>query len=137
MAALGGDAARQAEAVRTTFAAGIERLLGALIPEDAPSDGPDAARVRATHLDLLAHAVGAVVLSRACPDDSPLADEILAACREKILGSLHASSRTCPAASDDGSRAARRAADPADAGESRARQDAGSANRPAGVPAKG
>jgi TetR/AcrR family transcriptional repressor of nem operon len=39
-------------------------------------------------LDILAHAVGAIVLSRACPDDSPLADEILAICRDKILASL-------------------------------------------------
>jgi TetR/AcrR family transcriptional repressor of nem operon len=36
----------------------------------------------------LAHAVGAIVMSRACPDDSPLADEILSTCRDKILASL-------------------------------------------------
>lgn len=34
---------------------------------------------------MLAHAVGALVLSRACPDDSPLADEILTVCRDEIL----------------------------------------------------
>ena len=28
---------------------------------------------------------GALVLSRACPDDSPLADEILEVCRARIL----------------------------------------------------
>jgi TetR/AcrR family transcriptional repressor of nem operon len=39
-------------------------------------------------LDILAHAVGAIVMSRACPDDSPLADEILAICRDRILASL-------------------------------------------------
>lgn len=27
-------------------------------------------------------------MSRACPDDSPLADEILTVCRDKILGAL-------------------------------------------------
>jgi TetR/AcrR family transcriptional repressor of nem operon len=27
-------------------------------------------------------------MSRACPDDSPLADEILAACRDQILASM-------------------------------------------------
>ncbi len=37
---------------------------------------------------MLAHAVGAIVLSRACPDDSPLAEEILAVCRDAILASL-------------------------------------------------
>jgi TetR/AcrR family transcriptional repressor of nem operon len=30
-------------------------------------------------------------MSRACPDDSPLADEILATCRDAILASLDAS----------------------------------------------
>ena len=76
MAALGGDAARQPEAVRATFAAGIESLLAAL-----GAGGP----TRADTLDMLAHVVGAVVMSRACPDDSPLADEILAVCRDRIL----------------------------------------------------
>lgn len=33
----------------------------------------------------LAHVLGALVLSRACPDDSPLADEILEVCRTQIL----------------------------------------------------
>jgi len=36
---------------------------------------------------VLSHAVGALVMSRACPDDSPLADEILAVCRNAILSS--------------------------------------------------
>ncbi|NQD79120.1 TetR/AcrR family transcriptional regulator, partial [Pseudomonas sp. CrR14] len=35
-----------------------------------------------------AHAVGAIVLSRACPDDSALAQEILDLCREQILATL-------------------------------------------------
>lgn len=82
MAALGGDAARQPEAVRATFAAGIESLLAALGHEAPPSNGE-----RAKLLDMLAHAVGAIVMSRACPDDSPLADEILAVCRAAILAS--------------------------------------------------
>jgi TetR/AcrR family transcriptional repressor of nem operon len=69
MAALGGDAARQPEAVRATF-------------------GADSVEARADCLDIMAHAVGAVVLSRACPDDSPLADEILTVCRDKILATL-------------------------------------------------
>jgi TetR/AcrR family transcriptional repressor of nem operon len=37
-------------------------------------------------IDTMAHAVGAIVLSRACPDDSALADEILEVCRARILG---------------------------------------------------
>src|SRR5688500_14528079 len=78
MAALGADAARQPEEVRATFAAGIESMLVALSCEGASLDGAEAGQARAKSLDILAHAVGAIVLSRACPDDSPLADEILA-----------------------------------------------------------
>jgi TetR/AcrR family transcriptional repressor of nem operon len=36
----------------------------------------------------MAQAVGAMVLSRSCPDDSPLADEILDACRDDVLARL-------------------------------------------------
>ncbi|HEX7683672.1 MAG TPA: TetR family transcriptional regulator [Trinickia sp.] len=88
MAALCGDAARQPEAVRAAFAAGIERLLATLQRDGAASGGADAAKARARCLDIMAHAVGAIVMSRACPDDSPLADEILAVCRDEILTSL-------------------------------------------------
>ena len=91
MAALGGDASRQTPAVRATFADGIERLLSALHPTDAASGAEEAAEARARSLDVLAHVVGAMVMSRACPDESPLADEILAVCREKILASLPSS----------------------------------------------
>ena len=48
----------------------------------------DQNEVRAKMIDTFAHAVGALVLSRACPDDSPLADEILEVCRKQILTSL-------------------------------------------------
>jgi len=41
---------------------------------------------RAETLEMMARLVGALVLSRACPDDSPLADEILDACRGKASG---------------------------------------------------
>ena len=37
---------------------------------------------------MLVHMVGALVMSRAGPDDSPLADEILTISRDKILGAL-------------------------------------------------
>ncbi|MFZ6778963.1 TetR/AcrR family transcriptional regulator [Undibacterium sp. Ji83W] len=88
MAALCGDAVRQPEEVRTTFAAGIEMQLAALSQQDTSLNGVDAGRTRASSLDILAHAIGAIVMSRACPDDSPLADEILSTCRDKILASL-------------------------------------------------
>lgn len=90
MAALGGDTARQPEAVRVAFAAGVEDLVDALTRQRAASDSADAGQARAQTLDALAHAVGAIIMSRACPDDSPLADEFLAVCRESLLASTAA-----------------------------------------------
>lgn len=88
MAALGGDAARQPDSVRSTFAAGIERLMVELSRAGTTVESADSGQVRARSLNIMAHAVGAIVLSRACPDDSLLADEILAVCRDAILASL-------------------------------------------------
>ena len=88
MAALGGDAARQPKGVRAAFADGIESLLALLQAEGALLGDAAAGQVRAGSIDLLTRAVGAIVLSRACPDDSPLADEILEVCRAEILASL-------------------------------------------------
>lgn len=90
MAALGGDAARQSEAVRATFAEGIEDLLVALNGHGSSLDGEDAAKARAKFIGIFAQAVGALVMSRACPDDSLLADEILTVCRDRILATLGA-----------------------------------------------
>lgn len=105
MAALGADAARQPEAVRAAFAAGIECLLQALekegpAPERAGQNAAlEALEARAHAIDTLAHAVGALVLSRACPDDSPLADEILSVCRDRMLRALAAPSQKAPKSS--------------------------------------
>ncbi|WLI43299.1 TetR/AcrR family transcriptional regulator [Pseudomonas beijingensis] len=88
LAALCGDAARQSPELKVTFASGIENMLAAL--ESRYETGQDVAQeeVRAKMLDMLAHAVGAIMLSRACPDDSALADEILEICRARIITSL-------------------------------------------------
>jgi TetR/AcrR family transcriptional repressor of nem operon len=84
MAALGADAARQSDAVRATFAEGIEGLLTDLRNADGDAASRDVAQSSRTQtLEMMARLVGALVLSRACPDDSPLADEILDACRGK------------------------------------------------------
>lgn len=88
MAALGGDAARQPDVVRTTFAEGIERLLTTLSAADTSMGGVNAEQARARFLGILAQMVGAIIMSRACPDDSPLADEILASCKNEICSSL-------------------------------------------------
>lgn len=88
MAALGGDAARQPEPVKMAFAQGVETLAATLIEQGGALTAVDAVEAKARILDVLAHAVGALVMSRACPDDSPLADEFLAVSRDAILKSL-------------------------------------------------
>jgi TetR/AcrR family transcriptional repressor of nem operon len=80
-AALSGEAARLPEEARGVFGAGIGGLIDGLQASLAASSPADA---RAQAISLLAQAVGAVVLSRACPDASPLADEILDACRAAL-----------------------------------------------------
>jgi len=86
MAALSGDAARQSDAVKTTFADGIESLLTTIECENLSGDQQQA---RAQKLNMLAHLVGAIMLSRACPDDSELADEILEVCCKDVLAQLN------------------------------------------------
>ena len=86
MAALSGDAARQSEDIKATFADGIESSLGAF--KHKASGRSDQGDRRALMIDTFAHAIGALVLSRACPENSPLADEILEVCRKRILASL-------------------------------------------------
>lgn len=76
MSALGTDTARQSGSIKETFAAGVERQLAMLSDENVS---------RADLIDTFAHLVGALVLSRACPDNSALADEILDVCRSRIL----------------------------------------------------
>lgn len=92
MAALCADAARQPESIKMAFANGVESLLETLAnPHGAPEDGKREGALRARRIDVLAQVIGAVVLSRACPDDSPLADEILDVCRAAVLSRLSAS----------------------------------------------
>lgn len=89
VAALGGDAARQPQAVRAAFASGIESLVAALTAgQGDAAEAGGAAASRARTLNLLSQAVGALIMSRACPDDSALAEEILTASRDVLLASL-------------------------------------------------
>jgi len=74
LAALSGDAARQPESIKQAFAAGIENQLAILAREEGSLSESAKRAARAKRIDTLAHVVGALVLSRACPDDSPLAD---------------------------------------------------------------
>ncbi|CAN2533714.1 hypothetical+protein [Methylocapsa aurea] len=79
-AALSCEAARQTDDTRAVFGAGIEALVGGLV-QDMARNGISGPGARAQAISILAQAVGAVILSRACPDASTLADEILEACR--------------------------------------------------------
>lgn len=88
MAALCADAARQSEPVKAAFAAGIERQLEAPARAGGELTEGSGDNARARRIALMAQAIGAVVLSRSCPDDSPLADEILDVCRADILARL-------------------------------------------------
>jgi TetR/AcrR family transcriptional repressor of nem operon len=88
MAALCGDAARQSDDIKATYAAGIDSLLATLQGGSAAAGDVDRRELRKTMIAAFAQAVGAIVLSRACPDDSALADEILEICRGDILTSL-------------------------------------------------
>lgn len=88
LAALSGDVARQPDEIKAVFALGVEDVLTTLARQSASLGNPPGPELRAKLIDTLAHAVGAVALSRACPDDSPLSYEILDACREAILATL-------------------------------------------------
>lgn len=88
MAALCGDAARQSDELKATFAGGVENTIAALEEKYIAGSTATKKEARAKMINLLAHAIGAVMLSRACPDDSVLADEILETCRAELLTSL-------------------------------------------------
>lgn len=92
LAALSGDAARQPTSIKEAFAAGIESQLATLERADGDVGKIAKREARARRIDTLAHVMGAIVLSRACPDDSKLADEILDVCRTRILSQLGAKS---------------------------------------------
>ncbi|WP_417528704.1 TetR/AcrR family transcriptional regulator [Marinomonas shanghaiensis] len=83
MAALCTDAGRQSESIKETFLTGIENQLTTLVNGKELTE-----EERKRQISAIAHAVGALVLSRSCPDNSPLADEILDVCREEILAQL-------------------------------------------------
>lgn len=95
MSALCTDAARQPAEIKGTFAEGIERAIRGLQNKHLAEGNAADDQARDKMISLFAQMVGAVVLSRACPDDSPLADEILQACHRQISASV------APSASDE------------------------------------
>ncbi|MCK3850683.1 TetR/AcrR family transcriptional regulator [Pseudomonas sp. W2Jun17] len=88
LAALCADAARQSDTLKETFANGLENTLQALEAKYNTTQDEPQQDVRAKMLNRMAHAIGAILLSRACPDDSALADEVLEVCRREITASL-------------------------------------------------
>lgn len=85
MAALCADAARQPEPIKTAFSSGLESMLETLASQAHEGTGQCESDLRAKRIGVIAQVVGALLLSRACPDDSPLADEILDACRAAVV----------------------------------------------------
>ncbi|MEN5425132.1 TetR family transcriptional regulator [Stenotrophomonas pennii] len=88
MSALATDASRQPDLVKAAFAAGIEAQLAVSRYPAGQADSPTPEQSRTRRIALMAQAVGAMVLSRSCPDDSPLANEILDVCRADVLARL-------------------------------------------------
>jgi len=83
MATLGTDAVRHGAALKEEFAAGVRRYLE-LFAELMPSKG---SRGRREAIATLSALIGALTLSRACAGaDDALADEVLAAVRDELVG---------------------------------------------------
>lgn len=94
MAALCADAGRQSEPTKAAFASGLESMLATLANQAGEGEGLAKSELRAQRIAVIAQVVGALMLSRACPDNSTLADEILEASCADVLVRL--SSRATP-----------------------------------------
>lgn len=70
------------------FAEGIEHTLQMLGEKYTTGTNAETGETRKKMIDLLSRAVGASILSRACSDDSALADDILEVCRAEMIVSL-------------------------------------------------
>ena len=90
-AALGCDAARQPGETKAAFGIGFENLARAFEAAMARDHAQPSVNMRARAISVLAQAVGAVILSRACPDDSVLAEEILDICRADCRDTIESS----------------------------------------------
>lgn len=88
VAALSADASRQPLQIKQVFATGIERQLAKATEGIDAQDEAALKAARAQRIDGMAQLVGAIMLSRACPDDSALADEILDTCLAAALERL-------------------------------------------------
>ncbi len=83
-AALAGDIGRQPNSIRGVFAAGLEGMIASI---ETGLDGEGESR-RERAVALVARMVGALMLSRAVPDDHPLANEMLDASLRAALAEV-------------------------------------------------
>jgi TetR/AcrR family transcriptional regulator, transcriptional repressor for nem operon len=83
-AALAGDVGRQSDAVKAVFADGLEGMIRSI--QGALPASEVSARERA--VNMVTRMVGALTLSRAVPDESHLADELLKATLHSVLREL-------------------------------------------------
>jgi TetR/AcrR family transcriptional repressor of nem operon len=83
-AALAGDVARQPQAVKATFAEGLEGMIESIA---AGLEGNDRSR-RQRAITLVTRMIGALLLSRAVPDKHPLATDLLDENRQAALDEL-------------------------------------------------
>lgn len=84
-AALGGDVGRAPGAVKAVFAEGLEGMIASIEAGLPPADdGSNRGRA----VNLVARMVGALMLSRAVPDDSPLAGELLESVLREALAEV-------------------------------------------------
>ena len=85
LTALSCDAARQPDEVKIEFENGIEQLMRFITDNLQKNQKDNVEGQREKAISILAESVGAIVLSRACLDDSSLSNEILEACRANLL----------------------------------------------------
>lgn len=85
LTALSCDAARQPDEVKIEFENGIEQLIRFVTDNLQKNQKDNVEGQRKKAISILAESVGAIVLSRACLDDSGLSNEILDACRANLL----------------------------------------------------
>jgi TetR/AcrR family transcriptional repressor of nem operon len=83
-AALAGDVARQSDALKSAFADGLNGMIESIM--DGLDGDPSLRRKQA--VGLVTRMVGALILSRAVPEESGLADELLDTNRELALTEL-------------------------------------------------
>jgi TetR/AcrR family transcriptional repressor of nem operon len=85
---LSGDAARQTDEVKAVFVEGIEGMIRTYVAAMGDKPALSSEQRRALALNVMAKAVGAVMLARALPDQHALAHEIIQTCLAGALSDV-------------------------------------------------